>query len=56
VDWLQANWYLAIPWLLAIGAWLFARRRRAARPLLAGVISFVIGCAIVVAIDLTQSL
>jgi len=54
VNWLQVNWYLAIPWVLAIGMWLLARQRKAARPLRAGVISFIIGCAIVLVIDLNQ--
>ena len=53
-DWLQLNWYLGIPWALAIGAWLLARQRKVARPVLIGVVFFLIGSAIVLVIDLTQ--
>lgn len=54
VDWLQLNWYLAIPWVLAVGAWLVARKRNVARPVLLAVVFFLIGGAIVLVIDLTQ--
>ncbi len=53
VDWLLLNWYLLIPWALGIGAWLLARQRTA-HPVRLGVIFFLIGCVIVLAIDLTQ--
>lgn len=54
VDWLQLNWYLLIPWVLGIGAWLLARQRNATHPVRLGVVLFLIGCAIVLVIDLTQ--
>ena len=57
MEWLQQNWYLAIPWVLGIGGWLFERRRptRAGRPGVIGfLVGFLIGCVIVLAIDLTQ--
>ena len=55
MDWLQLNWYLAIPWVLAVGAWLLARQRKLRRPLLAGVLFFLIGCVIVLGLDLAWS-
>jgi hypothetical protein len=48
------NWYLVIPWVLGIGAWLVARQRSVRRPILWGLAFFLIGCGIVLAIDLTQ--
>lgn len=54
MDWLRANWYLIIPWVLGIGAWLFARRRDMAVPVRLGVVGFLVGCVIVLSIDLTQ--
>jgi hypothetical protein len=54
VNWLQQNWYLAIPWALAAGAWLLARQRNVSHPVRWGLAFFIVGCAIVLAIDLTQ--
>jgi hypothetical protein len=51
-DWLSANWYLVIPLVLGIGAWLIAMQRMAQHPLRLVVIWFLVGCAIVLAIDL----
>lgn len=50
--WLQANWYLIIPWAGAIAGWLIGRRAKVARPIVAGVVGFVLGAAIVLVIDL----
>ena len=50
--WLANNWYLIIPWVLAIGAWIVARRRRVRRPLVPGVVGFLVGSVIVLALDL----
>lgn len=52
MTWLEANWYLAIPWVLGIGAWLVARQRHMPQPLRLGVIFFAVGAVIVLAIDL----
>lgn len=51
---LAGSWYLAIPWVLGIGAWFVARQRSVGRPILWGLAFFLIGCGIVLAIDLTQ--
>jgi hypothetical protein len=51
-DWLLANWYLAIPWVLGIGAWALARQRNANHPIRLGVVFFLVGCAVVLVIDL----
>jgi hypothetical protein len=51
---LQANWYLAIPWVLGTAAWLIARRRGAPRSYIPGVACFLIGCAIVLIVDLAN--
>jgi hypothetical protein len=53
-DWLLLNWYLAIPWVLGIGAWLFARQRQMAHPGRLGLVFFLIGSGVVLMIDLTQ--
>ena len=54
MDWLLLNWYLVIPWVLGIGAWAFARQRDMAHPGRVGVVGFLLGCGIVLAIDLIQ--
>ena len=54
MNWLLLNWYLIIPWVLGIGAWLLARQRDMAHPVRVGVVGFLLGSAIVLAIDLTQ--
>ena len=46
--------YLLIPWILGIGAWLLARQRAVEHPIRWGFVFFLIGCAIVLAIDLSQ--
>lgn len=47
------DWYLGIPWVLGIGAWLLARRRNMKHPLWWGVAFFVlVGAPIVVLFDL----
>jgi hypothetical protein len=46
--------YLLIPWILGIGTWFLARQRAVEHPVRWGVVFFLIGCAIVLAIDLTQ--
>ena len=51
---LALNWYLVIPWVLGVGAWLIARQRNAGRSLLWGLVFFLIGSVIVLAIDLSQ--
>jgi len=51
-DWLSLNWYLVIPWVLGIGAWLAARQRRTRQPLLWAAVGFLIGSAVVLTIDL----
>ena len=52
--WLAQNWYLVIPWITGIGAWVVARRRRMEHSVPAGVVFFLLGCLIVLAIDLAQ--
>ena len=54
--WLARNWYLVIPWIIGIGAWLVARQRQSERPLRTGVGFFLLGCLIVLAIDLAPLL
>ena len=51
---LVLNWYLFIPWVLGIGAWLVTRQRKMGYPVRWGLVFFLIGCAVVLAIDLTQ--
>jgi hypothetical protein len=46
------DWYLIIPWILGIAAWLFAARRRMQHPLWQGLALFLVGCGIVVLFDL----
>jgi hypothetical protein len=51
-DWLSLNWYLVIPWVLGLGAWLAARQHRTRQPLLWAAVGFLIGSAVVLTIDL----
>jgi hypothetical protein len=46
------NWYLIIPWILGITAWLVARQRVMQRPVRLGLAFFLVGCGIVVLFDL----
>ena len=52
-NWIAQNWYLVIPWITGIGAWLVARRRQSEHPLRAAVVFFLLGSLIVLALDLT---
>lgn len=45
------NWYLLIPWMLSPGVWLYARQRRMAHPFRVALVFFLIGTAVVIAID-----
>ena len=54
--WLERNWYLIIPWITGIGAWLIARRRQMNHPVRWGVIFFLLGGLIVLALDLAPLL
>jgi hypothetical protein len=54
--WLAQNWYLPIPVILGVGAWLVARRRQSEHPVRMGVVFFLLGCLIVLAIDLAPLL
>jgi hypothetical protein len=54
VDWLTLNWYLVIPWVTGLGAWSVAWQRRVGYPIRWGLIGFLAGSLIVLAIDLTQ--
>lgn len=46
------DWYLLIPWVLGIGAWLVARQRKIQHPLWVALAAFLVGCGIVVLFDL----
>jgi hypothetical protein len=46
------NWYVLIPLVLSPGVWVFARQRRMADPVRVALVFFVIGTAVVLAIDL----
>lgn len=54
--WLARNWYLVIPLITGIGAWLVARQRQSKHPVRWGVVFFLLGCLIVLAIDLAPLL
>lgn len=51
-NWLAQNWYLVIPWITGIGAWLVSKQRQTEQPFRARVLFFLLGCLIVLAIDL----
>jgi len=55
-SWLERNWYLVIPLITGIGAWLVARQRQSEHPVRLGVVFFLLGCLIVLAIDLAPLL
>ena len=54
--WLGQNWYLVIPWITGVGAWLVASRRKTDHPVRTGVVFFLLGCLIVLAIDLAPQI
>jgi hypothetical protein len=55
-NWFAQNWYLVIPWISGIGAWRVARLRQTEHAVRMGVVFFLLGCLIVLAIDLAPLL
>jgi hypothetical protein len=53
---LERNWYLFIPVILGVGAWLIARQRSMGHPTRWGTTFFLVGCGVVLVIDLTPFL
>ena len=53
---LERNWYLFIPVILGVGAWLIARLRSMGHPIRWGIAFFLVGCGVVLVIDLTPYL
>jgi hypothetical protein len=55
-NWLAQNWYLVIPWVSGIAGWYVARQRHSRHPVRWAVVSFLLGCLVVLAFDLAPRL